>query len=1351
MGVGAWNQYLALSEPDRSAVDVFAVADSHPTERDALLAIRAVTAADGARPESDMRLRARVTRLIGVGVLAGRRHVHPELGERIRRRLIDSGRFQEIARVLARLTPLPDTSWGWYRVPEAAVTRAYRQAFLTADMATMNEIARAWSRAYRRQLPNIVSWVVQPLDTATIERLPPPLAASVCDHIGREELLAERAEPGFVELLTRLSARSRVAFSRTLARRALLAGDIERVDPTTLGDTPQDLMVLGWYWLIRGDPKRSVKMYAAGLAEHRRSYGKDTHVLWGPEGLMLPMAFALRGGVGRLKQLGSILRLAEEQLQFATGPRSGVLAAYRQLHRLVTSEPVSVAATDPHPLVVLINALVGIWSDAQLPEGVLDAAIARARTMSWGWLAGELEAVRNGGSTPVRGAVALVSHRESSPAWVRRLDALEAALSSTASKTAAGPALRVAWELRYGEDWVDLRARAQKRKGRGGWAVGRVVAMSRLADNRSSVKGLGEQDLRIANCLSARRYSGWSDRSGTEYEWAPAATWKALAGHPAVFRHDDPGVPVVVVVKPPTLRVTKRRGSLLVSIEPLPGDAPFAVTEAGVARLEVVVFEKHHLQLLEILGDSLKLPAKAKERLGALTATLTDTFDVVDEAAATRAVDVAADTALVVQLRPDGGGLNARVLVRPFGDDGPSFEPGAGAALLLSRVEDQTRRVRRDLAGELKALDDLTVAAPTLSGVDLQSAGVSTTGLEESLALLQELQGAGDVRVEWPEGQPLRLHRQVGGKALSLSVKATGDWFAASGKLTVDEDLVIELADLVERVASSSGRFIVLEDGAFLALTSRLRRQLDALARIAERRASRIRLHTLASPVLDALVLDAGRTRTDKAWKERADLAEVSDLPPPTTLEAELRPYQRDGFAWLARLAAIGAGGCLADDMGLGKTVQTLALLLHRAKDGPALVVAPTSVAGTWRQEAWRFAPTLRLHRFGASGRQELLDELGPGDVLITSYGLLQSESERLAKLSWSTLVLDEAQAIKNHLTRRHKAAAALRARFRLALTGTPIENQLMELWSQFAVLNPGFLGKQKPFRERFVGPIEDGDRDVAGQLRRLILPFMLRRTKAAVLQDLPPRTEIVVPVELGAEEAALYESLRRRAVEELEGELDVQPLAVLAQLTRLRLACCNPRLIANPDRAAGAKLPPSAKLAAFSDIVDGLLASRHRALVFSQFVKHLALIREHLDARGITYQYLDGSTPAAQRQRRVDAFQAGEGDLFLISLRAGGTGLNLTGADYVVHMDPWWNPAVEDQASDRAHRIGQTRPVTVYRLVAAGTIEEQIVALHHRKRDLADRLLAGADAAAKLSTAAMLELIRDSAAESSR
>ncbi|MCH2046923.1 MAG: DEAD/DEAH box helicase, partial [Saprospiraceae bacterium] len=344
------------------------------------------------------------------------------------------------------------------------------------------------------------------------------------------------------------------------------------------------------------------------------------------------------------------------------------------------------------------------------------------------------------------------------------------------------------------------------------------------------------------------------------------------------------------------------------------------------------------------------------------------------------------------------------------------------------------------------------------------------------------------------------------------------------------------------------------------------------------------------------------------------------------------------------------------------------------------------------------------------------------------------------SKIPFSTIVLDEAQAIKNRSAKRSKAAMSLQGDFKIITTGTPIENHLGELWNLFKFINPGLLGSWERFQKKFATPIEKYNNvEVRAQLKQLIQPFILRRRKAEVLKELPAKTEISLQVELSEEEKIFYEALRQNALEHIENESEpgAKAIQILAQITKLRQACCNPKLL-DPQNTIS-----SAKLDLFGKIVEELIENNHKALIFSQFVGHLKLLETYIKSKKITYQYLDGSTPIKERQRRVEKFQAGEGHLFLISLKAGGTGLNLTAADYVIHMDPWWNPAVEDQASDRAHRIGQQRPVTVYRLVAHNTIEEKIIKLHEHKRDLADSLLEGTSASAKLSTKELLALIQ--------
>jgi len=712
------------------------------------------------------------------------------------------------------------------------------------------------------------------------------------------------------------------------------------------------------------------------------------------------------------------------------------------------------------------------------------------------------------------------------------------------------------------------------------------------------------------------------------------------------------------------------------------------------------------------------------------------------DAAGQRWLAAELDALFTLDPRRSAPGVRALMSLGDPDDGQPSADPRlvlrlrpAGAGLLAEL------RGPRGLDADGDASDELLSAVPALARAPLRGRYRVLDGAEEALELLEALAPLGErVRVEWPEGEPLRLRAVLGPEALQLRVRGRGDWFDTDGGLRVDRARVVALGELLA-LARRGRRFLTLDDGRVLALTQALVDQLALIDRIAQPDgAGGQRVHRLAAGALAPALDAAGSAELDESWELQLRALEAVDAPEPSVpggLHATLRPYQQRGFAWLVRLAELGAGACLADDMGLGKTVQVLALLLHRAWLGPALVVAPTSVCSGWVDQATRFASGLRVRRFGPGDRAAMLASIAPGELVVCSYGLLQADRELLASLRWSTVVLDEAQAIKNPDTQRHRAACALQAEQRVITTGTPIENHLGELWALLRFLQPGLLGSREAFHTRFAEPIAAGLSAPLQQLRQLVLPFVLRRTKGEVLQELPPRTEQRIEVELLPDEAALYEAQRERAEGFLDSLEDPQSVQILAQLTRLRMACCHPSLVLE-----GAAMP-SAKLAAFGELVEQLRAGGHRALVFSQFVRHLAILRGWLDERGVPYQYLDGSTPASQRDRAVRAFQGGEGDLFLISLRAGGFGLNLTAAETVIHMDPWWNPAVEDQASDRAHRIGQRRPVTVYRIIAKGTVEEKILALHASKRELAEQLLEGSDAAGRLSVGELMALIR--------
>jgi len=958
------------------------------------------------------------------------------------------------------------------------------------------------------------------------------------------------------------------------------------------------------------------------------------------------------------------------------------------------------------------------------------------------------------GTTPLASLVVPV------PEWERKLRGIEqvaheaGAKRRSRKKPASSGQRRLAWFLeedRYGD--VAASAKEQRQSRSGSWSKGRVVALRRLKAEAGTLDFLADQDRRVAKGV-VERAQGWGGRS--ECRLGPSGLFE-LAGHPYVF--NQAGDRIEVARRDPELLLEEENGMLRLRIDPHASSAVaggYRVRWTGDGRLDVTRFTAEHDSLCrEIPAQGVSLPIEARERLVGAISTLAGEIHVQGgvEGMGRAVPTVEADPRPLVRLAPRGPGLAVTLQVEPVPGAGIYREPGSGGATALATVDGAAVQALRDLDAETAAARELIGACPALSTLG-PDASLTLEDPSQCLELVDQLDAAG-ARCLWPKGQPFKVVARADASSLRLSVRSAADWFSVSGALDIDADRAIELRALFERIdRDPSSRFVPLGNGEFVSLSASFRRQLAELRGVSEFRGKKgVRLHGLTAQAMKDL-FDGARLDADEAWRrQRERFEEARSFEPrlPGTLQAELRPYQEEGFRWLARLGRVGAGACLADDMGLGKTVQALALLLDRSAAGPALVVAPTSVVANWLDEARRFAPTLNAWAYAgpAASRADRLEGVGPFDVVVATYGLLHNDVDALSGIEWSACVLDEAQAIKNPATKRAMAARKLKADLRVVTTGTPIQNNLIDLYSLFSFLNPGMLGSRKRFSENFALPIgRDGDPAARARLRRMISPFVLRRVKAEVLDDLPPRTEVTLHVEMSAEEAALYEALRQRAVDDLEALAEELPAAgagaeagqrrlqVLAHLTRLRLACCNPKLV-HPEG------PPSSKMRTFAATLDELRQSRHRVLVFSQFVRHLKLIEEHLTDSGIPYQYLDGSTPAKARAERVAAFQAGEGDAFLISLKAGGTGLNLTAADYVIHMDPWWNPAAEDQASDRAHRIGQTRPVTIYRLVTKGTIEERIVDLHRHKRELADRLLEGADASSRLSTEELLDLLR--------
>ncbi|MGR0319384.1 DEAD/DEAH box helicase [Agromyces sp. ZXT2-3] len=629
--------------------------------------------------------------------------------------------------------------------------------------------------------------------------------------------------------------------------------------------------------------------------------------------------------------------------------------------------------------------------------------------------------------------------------------------------------------------------------------------------------------------------------------------------------------------------------------------------------------------------------------------------------------------------------------------------------------------------------------AVLLRGIDAAEFAVERMPRLEELAARSPSPFRIDVRGERPDYREATERPEL---AVSLVESRKRDWFDLGVVVTV-AGRKVPFMPLFRALATGRKR-LLLVDKSYLSLDlpvfDELRDLIEEAGTLDEWETG-VRIHRSRSSLWADFEDLADVAEPALEWRETVaglERGAVPELPPPAGLALPLRPYQLDGFRWLAFLHANRLGGVLADDMGLGKTVQCLALVQHAlegraaARDGeaperPFLVVAPTSVASNWVREAARFTPGLRVASVTATTakrRTGLAEIAADADLVVTTYAVLRLEAEEFGELEWDGLILDEAQFVKNAATRVHEAARGIRAPFRIAVTGTPLENHLGELWAILRIVAPGLFPSRRAFDERYRRPIEeDGNGERLDRLRRRIRPLVLRRTKEAVAPELPPKQEQVLEVDLAPEHRRLYDLVLQRERQKLLGlvdDLDRQRFIVYRSLTLLRLLALDASLV-DADRHAGM---PSAKLDALFEQLDDVLAEGHRALVFSQFTSFLDRVTERLDAAGVPYAHLDGSTPARRRDAEVARFRAGEASVFCISLKAGGFGLNLTEADYVFLMDPWWNPASEDQAVDRAHRIGQDKQVMVYRLVAAGTIEQKVMELKAKKGELAASVL---------------------------
>jgi superfamily II DNA or RNA helicase len=892
-------------------------------------------------------------------------------------------------------------------------------------------------------------------------------------------------------------------------------------------------------------------------------------------------------------------------------------------------------------------------------------------------------------------------------------------------------AVELSFVLRINGERASVAVQREQRAGKGRArlvAPGPILARERVSDD----------DRGVLELLSAK-----SRTLSASYLPADSAILRALGSHPRVSL-ESAGTPLLVIEETLEVRVSQRPEGLSLDVLLAGESLPAGPRDNGVdyllrvepeaGRLRFAVLTPSLRRLLAALANYRGVLPKDSYPVLAKYLTSLDKVARVERPAELLGFEVAAPRRLLLRITPlPDQGVEIALWMRPFALSG-LWPPGLGPELVQDVRDGALSHARRDLALEkaaadalLKELgcDDMLRVAPFRYRVESE---------QEALALLSRIAGVSErVELEWAEhARKLSLAHTIHAADLKVELFKRGAFFFPEGHAQSGETRVA-FAELL-KAARLNERFVRLADGAFAEIEQAL------FARLCEAQLCMLdvprvpKLSQAASVFWLARLGDVSRggDSESQAYLEAAaeHTAQVTlDLPP--ALDQQLRDYQREGVRFLLGLTRWAPGACLLDEMGLGKTIQSVALLVARRQLGPALVVCPTSLVDNWCRELTRFAPELSALRYRGKERRTLLDQLAPHAVLVVSYELLLRDREHFEGRAFASQIIDEAQMVKNARTLKARALASLDVAFRVALTGTPVENRLSDLWSLFHCVAPGLLGSWPRFRARFAVPIERYEsRERAQALRALVAPFMLRRQKNEVLRELPARTEVVQLVTLSKGERALYDAAlgeARRAIGKHKRNDPARRVHILAELTRLRQLACHPRLVIDD-----AQLTTSSKLSALLTLLDDVLPRGQRVLVFSQFVAHLALVREALATRGTRSAldstvrrpprvfWLDGSTPPAERSSLVARFQAGEAELFLISLKAGGTGLTLTAADYVVHLDPWWNPSAQDQASDRAHRIGQTRPVTIVKLVTENTIEERVLALHEHKRRLA-------------------------------
>lgn len=1135
---------------------------------------------------------------------------------------------------------------------------------------------------------------------------------------------------------------------------------------------------LGWIRFLTGRDEEAVGHFREALDQVRGESHSHDGYFRTVGGVFAILGFLREGSAVSLNQAGSYAKAGSAN-------DTPYTVVYQLLQQVVQAKahpdlpPVQPVWHSDSRLNNIFACVAHYWLTGSLDGGqrlLLESSAQSARAGGYLWLAEEceelLQRLRNP-EVPFRRFHDLQNGKMpffldcviTRNSWVERFERLKQALDGLPQPTAT----RLVWNVNAEQaerGIITVKPIEQHSSRNGKWTKGRRFTAYRECRfgtiqppaeppmGEMLFQGLTPQDKFACDLLYETEEELKKDPEKAAHAWGKVI--QALQGHPRLFLEGGDGQPLHCVPGEPVVEVTPLEDALQYSLLPqAPQEEECVVRLERGNQLTVYTFPTPIRRLRRALSGDFRIPLSDPQENGRVLEHLLRRFRVISQGPlpGISLPPVAADPLPCLQLTNWERGLRVAMMVQPFGSSMPYYLPGEGPMEMIC----QEVRMVRDFERERERAEAVVQSCPRLRETVQEEPWRWSLEGQACYELTLQLQGMSNCRVQVPNDRKFVCRRTLTMSNISLHTQSYLSWFSVEGDVVLEgSEATASLADLIQAVAERK-HFVTLSDGDVVALSEDVRLKLEALNRLGDIVRGRgagegggaLRICQFLMPFLqEQLAFYPGLELPPESdqWIEKYNKAMKEEPPVPKELQVTLRPYQEEGFLWLSRLDSAGAGACLADDMGLGKTVQAIALILSKASEGPSLVVAPTSVCANWQAEFGKFAPSLVCEVFGPGDRSQSFQKLGPGHVLIASYGLLQSEQASFRKVQWRVAVLDEAQAIKNSHAKRSQAALEIHADFRVVTTGTPVENNLNELWSIFNFIIPGLLGTREGFQKRFATTIENERKpevmkELMENLRGIVSPFLLRRRKDQVLNDLPPKEEIDYPVELSPQERAFYDDLRKKIVQELNAvekqKKSLSKLDVLSGITRLRLAVDHPRLVAGGEGLAGSKLE------AFMELLQRILENGHKVLVFSQFVKFLEIVRETLEAQRIPYEYLDGARNAKERAASVENFQNGEVPVFLISLRAGGVGLNLTQADYVIHLDSWWNPAVENQASDRAYRLGQSKKVTIYHLHTVNTIEDEIKRLHEKKTELADNLLANADTIETVPMEALLQYLR--------